>query len=145
MNDVIVIIADTIRGTEFENNTFITGGFVRDKVMGKESNDLDIVVSLPDGGIELAKLLHKKGLSSSPVIFQRFGTAQIIISGYKIEFVMARKESYSDKSRKPDVVQGTIAEDIYRRDFTVNSLIMNVMNGNEWLMNGVRVKLNPKI
>ncbi|MCK5050366.1 MAG: HD domain-containing protein [Candidatus Cloacimonetes bacterium] len=129
MKDVIVIITNAIRGTEFENNTFIAGGFVRDKVMGKESNDLDIVVSLPDGGIELAKLLHKKGLSSRPVIFQQFGTAQIIISGYKIEFVMARKESYSDKSRKPDVVRGTITEDIYRRDFTVNSLIMNVMNG----------------
>ena len=129
MKDVIIIIANAIRGTEFENNTFIAGGFVRDKVMGKESNDLDIVVSSPDGGIQLAKLLHKKGLSSRPVIFQRFGTAQIIISGYKIEFVMARKESYRNKSRKPDVVQGTITEDIYRRDFTVNSLIMNVMNG----------------
>ncbi len=129
MNDIIVIIAKAIRGTEFENNTFIAGGFVRDKVMGKESNDLDIVVSLPAGGINLAQLLYKKGISSRPVIFQRFGTAQVIISGNKIEFVMARKESYRHKSRKPDIVQGTITEDIYRRDFTVNSLIMNVMNG----------------
>lgn len=128
MNDIIVIIAKAIRGTEFENNTFIAGGFIRDRVMGKESNDLDIVVSLPEGGINLAQLLYKKGISSRPVIFQRFGTAQVIISGNKIEFVMARKESYRNKSRKPDVVQGTITEDIYRRDFTVNSLIMNVMN-----------------
>jgi len=129
MKDVIAIIANAIRGTEFENNTFIAGGFVRDKVMGKESNDLDIVVTLPNGGIALAQLLYKKEISSRPVIFQQFGTAQVIISGNKIEFVMARKETYRDKNRKPDVVQGTIIEDIYRRDFTVNSLIMNVMNG----------------
>ena len=129
MNDVIVIIANVIRETEFENNTFIAGGFVRDKIMGKESNDLDIVVSLPDGGIALAQLLFEKGKSSRPVIFQRFGTAQVIISGNKIEFVMTRKESYRNKSRKPNVTPGTIIEDIYRRDFTINSLIMNVMNG----------------
>ena len=129
MNDVIVIIANAIRKTKFENNTFIAGGFVRNKIMEKESNDLDIVVSLPNGGITLAQFLYKKKKSSHPVIFQRFGTAQVIILGNKIEFVMARKELYSEKSRKPDVVQGTIIEDIYRRDFTVNSLIMNVMSG----------------
>ena len=128
MDDVIIIIANAIRETAFENNTFIAGGFVRDKVMGKESNDLDIVVALPNGGITLAQLLYEKGMSSRPVIFQRFGTAQVIISGYKIEFVMTRKESYHDKSRKPDVAHGTITEDIYRRDFTINSLIMDVMN-----------------
>lgn len=128
MNNVIRIIANAIHETEFKNNTFIAGGFVRDRVMGKESNDLDIVVSLPNGGIALAQLLYEKGLSSRPVIFERFGTAQVIISGYKIEFVMARKESYRYKSRKPNVIQGTITEDIYRRDFTVNSLIMNIMN-----------------
>ncbi|MDP8202018.1 MAG: CCA tRNA nucleotidyltransferase [Candidatus Tenebribacter burtonii] len=128
MNKVIVIIANAIRQTEFENNTFIAGGFVRDKIMKKKSNDLDIVVSLPNGGINLAQFLFKKGISSRPVIFYRFGTAQLVISGHKIEFVMTRKESYRDKSRKPDVIQGTITEDIYRRDFTMNSLIMNVMD-----------------
>jgi poly(A) polymerase len=129
MNDVIITIANAIRGTEYENKTFIAGGFVRDRIMGKESNDLDIVVTITNGGINLAKFLYKIEISSRPVIFQQFGTAQVIISGNKIEFVMARKETYRDKNRKPDVVQGTIIEDIYRRDFTVNSLIMNVMNG----------------
>ena len=60
MQNVVKVITDTIRETEFENNTFIAGGFVRDKVMGKESNDLDIVVTLPDGGIELANLLFQR-------------------------------------------------------------------------------------
>ncbi|MDP8203359.1 MAG: HD domain-containing protein [Candidatus Tenebribacter mawsonii] len=128
MQNVVKVITDTIRETEFENNTFIAGGFVRDKVMGKESNDLDIVVTLPDGGIELANLLFQKKLSSRPVIFQRFGTAQVNILGYKIEFVMSRKESYKNNNRKPAVAHGTITEDIYRRDFTMNSLIMNVMD-----------------
>ena len=129
MNDVIVTIANAIRETEFENNTFIAGGFIRDEIMGKESNDLDIVVSLPNGGVALAQLLYKKGISSRPVIFQRFGTAQVIISEHKIEFIMARKESYRKKNRKPDVVQGTLIQDIYRRDFTVNTLVMNIING----------------
>ena len=139
MNKVIVIIANAIRQTEFENNTFIAGGFVRDKIMGKKSNDLDIVVSLPNGGIKLAQFLFKKGFSSRPVIFHRFGTAQVVITGHKIEFVMTRKESYRDKSRKPDVIQGTITEDIYRRDFTINSLIMNIMNGHIQDISGIGI------
>ncbi len=92
--------------------------------MGKVSNDLDIVVELPDGGINLAHFLYHKGLSSRPVIFERFGTAQVVIDEHKIEFVMTRKESYEINNRKPDIKPGTIEEDIYRRDFTVNSLII---------------------
>jgi len=130
MQNVIKIIAEVIAGTEFENNTYIVGGFVRDKFMGKVSNDLDIVVELPDGGINLAHFLYHKGISSRPVIFKRFGTAQVVINEHKIELVMTRKESYKINNRKPDVKPGTIEEDIYRRDFTVNSLVMNFMNNN---------------
>jgi len=129
MENVIKSIAEVITGTQFENNTFIVGGFVRDKFMGKVSNDLDIVVELPDGGINLAHFLYHKGISSRPVIFKRFGTAQVVINEHKIELVMTRKESYKINNRKPDVKPGTIEDDIYRRDFTVNSLVMNVMNG----------------
>jgi len=128
MENVIKSIAKVITRTQFENNTFIVGGFVRDKIMGKTSSDLDIVVAFPNGGINLARFLHHKGISSRPVIFERFGTAQTIIKEHKIEFVMTRKESYEINNRKPDVKPGTIEEDIYRRDFTVNSLVMNVMN-----------------
>ncbi|MDP8268031.1 MAG: HD domain-containing protein [Candidatus Tenebribacter davisii] len=128
MEHIIKSIVDAIKETKFENNTYIVGGYVRDKIMGEISNDLDIVVALPNGGIDLAKLLHNMGISSRPVIFDRFSTAQVIIDGYKVEFVMTRKEYYKINNRKPDVTQGTITEDIYRRDFTVNSLVMNVMN-----------------
>jgi len=128
MKDVIKRIADSITGTQFENYTYIVGGYVRDKIMEKVSNDLDIVVELPDGGINLAHFLYHKGIASRPVIFKRFGTAQVVIDEHKIELVMTRKESYKINNRKPDVKPGTIEDDIYRRDFTVNSLVMNVMN-----------------
>ena len=126
MKNIIKVISETIKETRFENNTFIAGGFVRDLVMGKQSNDLDIVVSLENGGEKLAKFLFGKGVSSKPVIFERFGTALVIINRHKVEFVMTRKESYREKSRKPDVQIGTLEQDVFRRDFMINSLLMNI-------------------
>ncbi|NQV17934.1 MAG: HD domain-containing protein [Armatimonadetes bacterium] len=126
MKNIIKVISETIKGTSFENNAFIAGGFVRDLVMGKQSNDLDIVVALENGGEKLAEFLFEKGVSSKPVIFERFGTALVIIDGHKVEFVMTRKESYRTKSRKPDVQIGTLEQDVFRRDFTINSLLMNI-------------------
>lgn len=128
MKDIITTIAHAIKDTKFEKNTFVVGGYVRDKIMGKQSNDLDIVVSLSNGGIDLAKFLFHKGICSRPVIFERFSTAQVTILEYKIEFVMARKETYITKNRKPDVEYSSITEDVFRRDFTVNSLIMDIMD-----------------
>lgn len=130
MKEIIKIIADTIVGTCFWNKTFIVGGYVRDLVMGKECNDLDIVVAFEDGGKELAQMLYEKGISTKPVIFERFGTAIININDHQIEFVMARQEAYSPRSRKPDVAAGSLEEDIQRRDFTINSLSMNINTGN---------------
>ena len=127
MNKIRKKIAEAIKGTRFENKTFIVGGYVRDKVMGIQSEDMDIVVELKNGGKDLANFLFDKGISSRPVIFPNFGTAFVMIKNHKIEFVMTRKESYREKDRKPDVEQGTIEEDIFRRDFTINSLIMNIV------------------
>ncbi len=128
MKNIIKIISEAIKGTSFENNSYIAGGFVRDLVMGKKSNDLDIVVALENGGEKLAEFLFEKGASSKPVIFERFGTALAIINGHKVEFVMTRKESYRARSRKPDVQIGTLKQDVFRRDFTINSLLMNISN-----------------
>jgi poly(A) polymerase len=129
MKEIIKIIADAIVGTRFWNKTFIVGGYVRDLIMGKESPDLDIVVALENGGKELAQMLYEKGISTKPVIFERFGTAIINIGGHQIEFVMTRKEAYSPRSRKPDVAAGSLEEDIQRRDFTINSLSLNINTG----------------
>ena len=108
MKEIIKIIADAIVGTRFGNKTFIVGGYVRDLIMGKDSPDLDIVVALENGGKELAQMLYEKGISTKPVIFERFGTAIIDISGHQIEFVMTRKEVYSPGSRKPDVANSSL-------------------------------------
>ena len=129
MKKIEKIISKAIIGTDFENKTFIVGGYVRDKVMGIQSQDMDIVVELDNGGKKLADFLFRKRLSSRPVIFENFGTAFVMIENHKIEFVMTRKESYRDKNRKPDVAVGTLKEDIFRRDFTINSLIMNIISG----------------
>ncbi len=126
MKEILKTIAEAIKGTRFQNRTYAVGGFVRDHVMGKISSDLDIVVELDNGGMKLAEFLYEKGISSRPVIFKNFGTAFVLIKNQKIEFVMTRKESYRAKDRKPEVEAGNLKEDIFRRDFTINSLVMNI-------------------
>ncbi|MCF7793066.1 MAG: CCA tRNA nucleotidyltransferase [Candidatus Cloacimonetes bacterium] len=126
---IISKIRAAIIDTEFAGKTFLVGGYVRDQVMGKESDDIDIVVCLPNGGHKLAKFLHQKSVSSRPVIYDNFGTALVQIDNCKIEMVMTRKESYRDKNRKPEVELGSLEDDVFRRDFTVNSLLQDVVSG----------------
>jgi len=129
MEKIEKIISEAIIGTEFLDKTFIVGGYVRDKVMGFQSQDMDIVVEMKNGGKKLANFLYRKGVSSRPVIFENFGTAFVLMGNHKIEFVMTRKESYREKDRKPEVETGTLKEDVFRRDFTVNSLLMDIVSG----------------
>ena len=112
---------------EIKAPCFLIGGFVRDKVLQRPTNDIDIVC-LGDG-IELAekvaaKFEHKPEIS----FFKNFGTAQIKISGFDIEFVGARKESYTPTSRKPTVTAGSIEDDQKRRDFTINAMAISLNN-----------------
>jgi poly(A) polymerase len=140
-NPVVLKIRDAIRGTEFEGKTYIAGGFVRDAVMKlPESKDIDIVVELPNGGISLAQFLSKKLNLHSPVTYERFGTAMVTIDGIPVEFVMTRKEVYTKGSRKPKVSFGTLKDDSVRRDFTINSMFMDVMDGKILDMTGLGVK-----
>ncbi len=118
-----------IVGTRFGKKTFIVGGYVRDLIMGKECQDLDIVVAFENGGKELAQMLYEKGVSTKPVIFERFGTAIVNIGDHQIELVMTRQEAYIPRSRKPNVEVGNLKDDIQRRDFTINSLSMNINTG----------------
>ena len=127
MHKVQKTISAAIRGTEFEGKTYIVGGYVRDLVMNIVSDDMDIVVEMPEGGRKLAAFLHTKKVASRPVVYDNFGTALAEINGCKVEFVMTRRESYRDKNRKPEVASGTLKEDVYRRDFTINSLLLDVM------------------
>lgn len=108
---------------------FVIGGFVRDKVLGRPTTDIDVVC---DGdGItlagEVASLMHPVPRVN---VFKNFGTAQFVFRAGEVkidlEFVGARKESYSAHTRKPAVVPGTIKEDQSRRDFTINALGVDV-------------------
>lgn len=127
------IIRDAIIGTEYESDVYLVGGAVRDQQMGLPVKDLDLVVDNHglQGGIECATFLAKKlniyREESNPVIFPRFGTAKLTLrNGFDVEFVAPRKEKYSPDSRKPIVAAGTLDDDAFRRDFTINALFMRL-------------------
>jgi tRNA nucleotidyltransferase/poly(A) polymerase len=104
---------------------FVVGGYVRDRLLARESKDIDIVCV--GSGINLAEVLASK-LRPIPriVVYRRFGTAMIRHKDLEIEFVGARKESYNFHSRKPSVEEGTLEEDQNRRDFTINALAVSL-------------------
>ena len=105
---------------------FVIGGYVRDCILGRECNDIDVVVE--GSGIALAEAVAKR-LRCRVNVFKRFGTAMIKTKGLEVEFVGARKEAYRADSRKPIVEDGTLLEDQQRRDFTINAMSFSLQKG----------------
>ena len=100
---------------------YVVGGYVRDLFLERPSTDIDVVVV--GSGIALAEALKRKcGRGAHVSVFRNFGTAQLKWHGMEVEFVGARKESYSHDSRKPVVEDGTLEDDQNRRDFTINAM-----------------------
>ena len=104
---------------------YVVGGYVRDIFLERPSNDIDVVVV--GSGIRVAEALKQRlGRRAHLSVFKNFGTAQVKVRGkeseMEIEFVGARRESYSHDSRKPIVEDGTLEDDQNRRDFTINAM-----------------------
>ena len=113
---------------ELHVKAWIVGGYVRDRLLGRPHLDLDLVVEDGDA-LALARRFAELAHAGPPVTFERFGTAQVTLPGRLVEFVAARAESYAPDSRKPDVRRASLDEDLRRRDFTVNTMLMD-LDGN---------------
>ncbi len=126
-NHFFKLITKASRALNYES--YVIGGYVRDILLKRPSNDIDIVTV--GSGIELAKKTASL-ISEKKVVkyYGRFGTAMIRLKDKEIEFVGARKESYDPSSRKPTVENGTIEDDQNRRDFTINALAISLNEEN---------------
>lgn len=106
---------------ELSLECYLVGGYVRDLFLERPTNDIDVVVV--GSGIAIAEAFAKKlGKGAHLSVFRNFGTAQVKWHNHEVEFVGARRESYSHDSRKPIVEDGTLEDDQNRRDFTINAM-----------------------
>lgn len=106
---------------ELSVDTYVIGGYVRDLFLRRPSKDIDVVTV--GSGIKLAKAVAAHyGKSAYLSVFKSYGTAQVKVGDLEVEFVGARKESYQRDSRNPIVEDGTLEEDLDRRDFTINAM-----------------------
>ena len=118
-NKIFKLISET--ADELGLECYVVGGYVRDIFLKRPSKDIDVVVV--GSGIEMAQAFGRKlGRGAHVSVFKNFGTAQVKYHDTEVEFVGARKESYSHDSRKPVVEDGTLEDDQNRRDFTINAM-----------------------
>lgn len=124
--DIFHLIGNTADDLGVE--AYVVGGYVRDLFLERPSKDIDVVCV--GSGIELAKAVAKRiGRKAHLSVFRNFGTAQVKANAIELEFVGARRESYSHDSRKPIVEDGTLEDDQQRRDFTINALAVCLNSG----------------
>ncbi|MDR1793580.1 MAG: CCA tRNA nucleotidyltransferase [Bacteroidales bacterium] len=116
----------TCAAQELGTDAYVVGGYVRDLLLQRESKDIDIVTS--GNGLKLALATAQKANipADSVTLFKTYGTAMFRYQGIEVEFVGARKESYSSHSRNPKVESGTLEDDQNRRDFTINAMAISL-------------------
>lgn len=149
MEKVFKILSDLA-----EQECYVVGGYVRDSLLGIKNDDIDIVVV--GSGINLAQKFAS-ATGGTVQVFENFGTAKVDYEGIEVEFVGARKESYERGSRKPIVEDGTLSEDLTRRDFTINAMaiclnkerygeLVDLFGGQEDLKEGIiKTPTDPEI
>ena len=128
-NSLNIPIFRVISDVATQNNVpaYVVGGFVRDTLLNRISDDPDIDIVVIGSGIEMARKVAKSIHPDIKVtIFKNFGTAMFRYKGHDVEFVGARKESYRKNSRKPIVENGTLEDDQKRRDFTINAMAISL-------------------
>jgi len=107
-------------------SAYAVGGFVRDAILGRPTVDLDFVVLGQGAGIRLAQSVSRRLNGSMVHVYPKFGTAAVRVGDTMLEFVAARRESYRADSRKPIIEDGTLQDDLLRRDFTINTLAISL-------------------
>ncbi len=118
--EMVGSVADTM-----QRPCYVVGGYVRDLIIDRPSKDIDFVTV--GSGIELAEAVAAKvGPHTHLAVYRNYGTAQLHARGLELEFVGARRESYQRNSRNPIVEDGTLEEDLSRRDFTINAMAVSV-------------------
>lgn len=121
--DIFKLLTETAEDLNVE--CYLVGGYVRDLFLQRPTNDIDVVV-VGSGIIVAEAFANKIGKGCHLSVFRNFGTAQVKWKGEEIEFVGARRESYSHDSRKPIIEDGTLEDDQNRRDFTINAMAINL-------------------
>lgn len=120
-NEVFTLLKDVAK--ELGVNAYVVGGYVRDCFLGIENKDIDIVVE--GSGIEFSAAFAVK-VGEKHHFYENYGTAMVRYKGIEVEFVGARKEMYERGSRNPIVEDGTLLDDLLRRDFTINAMALSL-------------------
>lgn len=127
--EVVRSVAD-----QMHQEVYVVGGFVRDRILGYDSKDIDFV-TVGDGTALAEKVSAVLGKEATGLsVFKNFGTAMFRYRDLELEFVGARKESYRQDSRKPEVEQGTLYDDQLRRDFTINALALKLQGDSPYAL-----------
>lgn len=130
-DEICTFLRRLLEGSPWEGHVYTVGGCCRDMIMRAPINDIDLAVSLPDGGVGLAEWLREKKLTiGEPVYFRKYGTARLHLKAFphdELELVQTRREKYTDRTtRNPSVAFGPIEDDCLRRDLTINSLYHDI-------------------
>ncbi|MCY4205644.1 MAG: HD domain-containing protein [Bacteroidetes bacterium] len=122
--ELLKAVEDEAKNQNLE--VYAVGGFVRDAILNRRTSDIDFVVLGQGSGIQLARAVGKRLGGAIAHVYPNFGTAAVQVENAVLEFVAARRESYRKDSRKPIVEDGTLHDDLLRRDFTVNTLALSL-------------------